>query len=402
MPIPSPAHLPELIAALPAEMQELAHRLLSVERTYGQAVPPPEMTDWIVQHFGGVEQVREQTIIRVTNLATLDSASFNPLRARRPQERETAGPLSSDATLEHLIAAQAGENDTFRDPLRGTTADCFGRIEGRFCVSASNVAKYDGWHGLVIFNEFHPLRFTRDQLLDYFGVAVRWLATAHQHDPQARYPMITWNCLWKSGASITHGHMQMTLSRGMASGQVERARRAALAYRNQYNRNLCHDLWLLHAALGLGCCGPDKNDEQDEREQVRGYVSLTPIKDREVVLLGSIPDREQHWGREHNAAALRASLEPLWEHTWNVLRNLIDVQGVRSFNLAVSLPPAGPSPEPWDDMPVRVRLVDRGDPTTRLVNFGAMELFASSVITADPFAVAALLRSPTPPDTRFG
>jgi hypothetical protein len=402
MPIPSPANLPELIAALPAEMQEIAHRLLSVERMGGQTVPPPEMTDWIVQHFGGVEQVREQTIIRVTNLATLDSSSFNPLRARRPQERETAGPLSSDATLEHLIAAQAGENDTFRDPLRGTTADGFGRIEGRFCVSASNVAKYDGWHGLVIFNEFHPLRFTRDQLLDYFGVAVRWLTTAHQHDPQARYPMITWNCLWKSGASITHGHMQMTLSRGMASGQVERTRRAAVAYRKQYNRNLCHDLWLLHAALGLDCCGTEGNKgangnpAPDGSEHVRGYVSLTPIKDREVVLLGSIPDREQHWGREHNAAAFRASLEPLWEHTWSVLRNLIDVQGVRSFNLAVSLPPAGPTPEAWDDMPVRVRLVDRGDPTTRLVNFGAMELFASSVITADPFAVAALLRSPPP------
>ena len=54
----------------------------------------------------------------------------------------------------------------FARPLTDTTADVFGRIQGRFCVTASNVAKYDAWHGLIIPNEAQPLHFSAEQLED--------------------------------------------------------------------------------------------------------------------------------------------------------------------------------------------------------------------------------------------
>ncbi len=38
------------------------------------------------------------------------------------------------------------------------------------------------------------------------------------------------------------------------------------------------------------------------------------------------------------------------------------------------------------------RLVDRGDPMNRTSDIGAMELYASSVISSDPFAVARVMR----------
>lgn len=377
--------LPERIAALPAGVRELAERLLAVDRMQGRTVPPQAMTEWIIQHFGGVVQVQEQTILRVTNLITLDTACFNPLRAHRPQERGGTDEGDPDVLLEHMIAAQAGPSDPFRDPWNGTTADCFGRIVGNYCLSASNVAKYDGWHGLVIFHEFHPLRFTRPQLLDYFDVALRWLLEAHRHDPQACYPLITWNCLWKSGASLTHGHLQMILSRGMASGKIEQLRRAVVAYRQTFGSNFFADLCQLHGALGLGF-GPG-HDPLTTTARPCGYVSLTPVKDREVVLLG------EEGGEQ---PLLPHRLIPLWELTYETLRNLIDQQRVRSFNLVVVLSPLAPTPESWEDLPVHVRIVDRGDPTTRLVNVGAMELFANSVITVDPFLVASMLRSSAP------
>ena len=37
-------------------------------------------------------------------------------------------------------------------------------------------------------------------------------------------------------------------------------------------------------------------------------------------------------------------------------------------------------------------MVDRGDPMNRTADFGAMELYASSVVSSDPFRVAAALR----------
>ena len=44
--------------------------------------------------------------------------------------------------------------------------------------------------------------------------------------PQARYPFFLWNCLWRSGASILHGHAQMTLTREMHYARVESWRQA--------------------------------------------------------------------------------------------------------------------------------------------------------------------------------
>lgn len=365
--------LPELIASLPVELQTLCQRIWHIERVYGHTVPPTAMHAWLTNQFGGVAQVRDQPIIKVTNRWTLDAAIFNPLRARRPHDREQTGETAPDEELERSIAASAGPDDMFSDPHSWTPADTFGRVRGRFCTTASNVAHYDGWHGLVIFDEFHPLRFEREQLRDYFDVALYWLQTAHREDPPARYPLITWNCLWKSGATITHGHLQMVLSREMASGQIERRRRAEGDYRDIYDSSLSYDLWLLHDALGLSF---------HASKDIRGYVSLTPFKDREVFLVSNdLPELTS------------TSLQPLWDATFDALRGLIDHQGVRSFNVIIALPPLGPTTEYWDDHSAWVRIVDRGDPLSRLVSIGAMELFASSVIATDPFSVAAALRS---------
>jgi hypothetical protein len=48
--------------------------------------------------------------------------------------------------------------------------------------------------------------------------------------------------------------------------------------------------------------------------------------------------------------------------------------------------------EDWDGFPAMVRLVDRGDSKKVTSDIGAMELYASSVISSDPFEVAKMLR----------
>src|SRR5258706_13872049 len=103
------------IANLPAQRRPLFAQLFDVDVTIGHALPPPEMEHWVIEQFGALEPVLEQTIVKIVNRLTLESALFNPLRARRPTQ-----PGGGDQALEHWIARELAEHDIFRDPERDT------------------------------------------------------------------------------------------------------------------------------------------------------------------------------------------------------------------------------------------------------------------------------------------
>jgi hypothetical protein len=397
----------ERISALPDQLGQACTQIFYVDHVAGHAVPPPTMEEWVVRQFGAVADVRDQAIVKVVNRLTLESALFNPLRARRPSHSG-----GGDPALELSIARELAEHDIFRDPLRDTTADVFGRIRGEYCMTASNVAKYDGWHGLVIFDEPHPLRFGAAQVHDYLDVALGWIAAAHAHDPQAIYPIITWNCLPKSGATIMHGHMQVALARGMHYAYVERWRRAAELYRASTGASYYEDLFAVHQALGLSV---------PQAGATRSFAHLTPARNREIVLM--IDQRPTTKNREprtenrepgndesrttHNLQSAICNLQSaidngprttdqgwlpdLAQAIFSTLRRLIDRQGVRAFNLAIALPPITQPGEDWRDTPIVARIADRGDALTTRNDMGAMELFAAGCIVADPFEVALTL-----------
>ena len=67
--------------------------------------------------------------------------------------------------------------------------------------------------------------------------------------------------------------------------------------------------------------------------------------------------------------------------------------GVVSYNMALYLPPLSPDGEDWRRFPPLARLVDRGDPANKTSDIGAMELYAASVIAADPYRLAEALRA---------
>ncbi|MBM2826991.1 MAG: hypothetical protein HW403_1055, partial [Dehalococcoidia bacterium] len=50
----------------------------------------------------------------------------------------------------------------------------------------------------------------------------------------------------------------------------------------------------------------------------------------------------------------------------------------------------------WRGFPTIVRIVDRGDPSVRTSDMGAMELYACPVVSWDPFQVAAVLKDNIP------
>lgn len=341
-----------VVERLPDETRTAFDRLFHVSETVGQIDPPEHMHRWIERYFGSVEAVLNQHVMKVTNRYTLEATLFNDLRSRRPLEARIPADLADE------IAKTAP--DPFCEPLHNTPADMFGRIEGKHSLTASNIAKYDGFHGVVIFREHDPLAFTEEVVQDAVEVSRQWIQRCYEQDPDAVYPLFMWNCLWKSGASIPHGHAQISLTRGMHYGKVERLRRSTVDYRNDHQRNYFDDLFAVHAALGIGKYSGN----------VQVMANLTPLKEKEIVLVANQVDDE------------------LSSVIYRVLRCLIEDLNTSSFNLAIWEPPIVNTGENWDDVPVVVRIVDRGDPLNRTSDFGAMELYAASVVSSDPFRVA--------------
>jgi galactose-1-phosphate uridylyltransferase len=247
-----------------------------------------------------------------------------------------------------------------------TPEDTFGRIRGAHCITASNVAKYDGYHSLVIFDEHNPLCITRERVHDYISTAMRWAKRAHNQDVTAKYFFLIWNCLWKGGSSIVHGHMQLTLGRGMHYAHVEHWRRQALLYRLGHGESYFDDLYRIHEALGLGLRLGD----------TRVLALLTPVKEKEVLLIS--PSR---W----------VDNDDFKDAISTVLDAYTTDLGVQSFNMALFQRPIDSVRENWDGFPALVRIVDRGDLKVRTTDVGCMELYGSSVISTDPYEVIRAL-----------
>ncbi len=351
----SVVQIEDAIAALPHIERARFERIFSVSSTQGRLVPPDAMLPWIEKQFGSVDATREQKIVKITNVVTLEGVLFNWLRSSRPMWRQE---IDLDSELERDMA------DPLKDPYNGTPEDLFGRVRGKYCVTASNIAKFDGFHGLVVFNERHPLRFTREMVHDYVDTGGRWGDLAHASDPAAKYYVFLWNCLWRAGASLLHGHAQVIMGHGMHYAAVEYLRQRAAVYQAHHRANYFNDLFLAHQSLGCGF----------EKDGTKVIANLAPKKENEVLLF---------------APYVSTSLKDRIYETLEVYR---DRMGISSFNVVIYTPPWSETPESWEGFPVVVRIVDRGDPSSRTADIGAMELYAASVVSSDPFALARNLR----------
>ncbi len=196
------ARLPKLVENLPEDKKVLFHRMFRFYTETGRLKLPETMRDWAISKFGECE---EQQIVRVSNKMTPESTLFNELRAKRPIEAKT----SED--IEKLVEESKG--DPFCNPHERTPSDIFGRIEGRHCITASNIAKYDYLHAVIVFKDHTPFVYDEGKIADYLDVAFKWFKRAKEYDSSAKYPFFMWNCLWRAGASIIHGHAQALISK---------------------------------------------------------------------------------------------------------------------------------------------------------------------------------------------
>lgn len=354
--------LPRRIAALDGAARARAERLLDIDVITSHTDPPASMTEWLTRTFGSLDAVREQRLVRVTNRATLESTVLAALRARRPIESNGDGPAGD---LRGEIEASAG--DPFCHPEQETPADTFGRVRGRRMLSGANAAQADAHHAVLVFDDHDPLAFDADLVDDLFATGREWAERARADDPAATHYLLMWNCLWRAGGSIIHGHAQALLGRGRPHARIDRFRRDAAAYSAATGADLVADLAALHRDLDLAV---------DAGGGVTILAHLVPVKEHEVLVVGR-PGMD-----ERDPAFARA--------VGRALETLRDGVGVRSFNLALWRAPLDAVGDPF---PPIVRIVDRGDPAIRPSDIGAMELYGSPIVAGDPYELVAALRA---------
>jgi hypothetical protein len=355
-------HLPDRIAALRGEARERADRWLEVEAIESHTDPPAALHDWLTTTFGSVEAVRSQRLVRVTNRATLESTIFAALRSRRPIDEDDG---ARTATLRAEIDATRG--DPFCHPEDATPANAFGRVRGRRVLSGANAAQADAHHAVLVFDEHDPLAFDEDLVADLLDTGRRWAERARAADPSAVHYLLIWNCLWRAGGSIIHGHAQAFLGRQRPPARLGRFRRDAAAYRAATGADLVSDLMATHRDLGLTAqpAGPSTI-----------VAHLVPTKEREVLVVGEPGMDERH---PSFASSLGRALVGLRDRT-----------GVRSFNVVLWRPALDAAA---DDAPPIARIVDRGDPASRPSDIGAMELYGSPIVGSDPYELIEDLRA---------
>ena len=344
--------LAKLVESLPPEDRRLFRRIFRLEVAVGRLKLPKPLEGWVKERFGSLGRVQRQRIVKVVNKVTFEGAFFNELRSLRPVE--AGKPVSKEVFMER-------EDCAFCRPLEMTPEDVFGRVKGPYCVSASNIAKYDRWHGIIVFSEHNPLRLGEKRLEAWLNQAFQWFKRVAKADGRAVYPFLLWNCLWRSGASMVHGHMQMVAGR-TPYPKVEALWRQAKRYEARYKSNYFEDLYQVHRSLGLGF----------QHKAFRVLAYLTPVKEREVFIYS--------WKPKGLARVLNKVLQ------------VYGKLGVESFNFSLALPPLR-RVKGWEEFPYLARLVDRGKLEEKTSDIGGMELYAASIVSSDPFQLAEKLKA---------
>jgi len=337
--------LDKIVEHLSRDAKELFNRFYSFDISTGRQKIPEEMKDWVKKRFGSVERVENQQIVSIKNMFTGEHSLFNKLRSDRPIEAKSAIARKELKEQEKCL---------FCNPEKQTPEDVFGRIKGKYCVTGSNIAKYDSFHSLIIFNEHNPLEIKREWIEDYLRTGERWFEEVSKSAKKKLQKFFLWNCLWRSGASIIHGHMQLTASR-MRYGKLEVLEKAAADYKRKFKSSFIEDLYKVHKSLGLA--------RENEGERILFY--LTPIKEKEIFVISKARRSDE-----------------MADTIYKLLRSYLSI-GVQSFNLAIFQ---------LEDYHI-VRLVDRGSLEDRNSDIGAMELYAASVISSDPFKLAQVIFS---------
>eukprot|EP00051_Salpingoeca_urceolata_P013798 m.174549 g.174549 ORF g.174549 m.174549 type:complete len:438 (+) comp17900_c1_seq9:257-1570(+) len=347
----------------PRELLKLLDRLFAIDTRSATLDLPPEFATKVKGWLNNDEQlfaeVYDQSITSVFNKITHESSVFNPLRARRPRPKQD-NPM---AYVNKLIE-ETQEGCDFCNYRKMTAVDTFGRFESEHVVTASNTFKYEKFHTLLMFRHHDPIHWTEPQFVDLVTVARKWFQRAYETNRDYVFPHVMWDCLPKASASQIHPHAQIDLAATRYYGLAEHLHQRASAYFNEHGRSYWTDLINVHYALGLAYLHKD----------VTVMAYLTPKKDNEIIVV---------------APTLSDDFARVLHH---VLRIFIDDLQLQAFSMAWYLPRM----DGKDGLPAVARVIHRGIASQPQSDISAMELFATSNVNTDPWAIAGQVFSRLP------
>ncbi|MGZ7067277.1 MAG: hypothetical protein ACXVHT_03175, partial [Methanobacterium sp.] len=301
-----------------------------------------------------IKRIETQKIVKTYNKWIGSGSLFNSLRASRPGMGQEEIADIKKKVDEYIKGSEEGCE--FCYPEINTPEDVFGRVKGKHCITGSNLAKYDAWSSVIFFKRHHPLEFSLEEVSDYIDTGFKWFKKVHNYDKKFKYPFFLWNCLQKAGASQVHSHAQILMTDEIHYAKPQFLRKIFRQYMQLTGNNYFREVYKAHEALGLTLNG-----------EVDGFASITPIKEKEIIIITRDNPAEN---------------ESIKETIYKVLRCFIDELGVTSFNMVISCPAFGES-----SFPYMIQIVDRGSIFKTTVDTGAMELYGSSVISDDPYNV---------------
>eukprot|EP01135_Chromosphaera_perkinsii_P010535 Nk52_evm45s2152 gene=Nk52_evmTU45s2152 len=378
-------------------LDELCSRIYRFNVTHGTQQIPEQLQEkvkvWFRQHpeedpQKAVKRALEQTVLRIINKWTLEQTVYNELRGKRPINSAAPTRRVSNNNIKNSSSGESKNNVhpdcDFCRPHLFTAVEPWGRIERSTLVSASNVAKCSGAHGMFVFKEHDPISYVRDTPLlicDIVQASREWFNGAHRHYGSACYPMLTWNCLGRAGASQHHGHCQLFLAEDVPFGQHLVYADAALRYQQEHQSDYFSDVTKLHSAVGLSV---------DVGESVV-LGTLTSKAGKEVVVMANLDLLG-----EGNSAS---------DSAWNdfakaiylCLNTFLGRLGVTAFNVGVYFPQIGVSKEQEEigfpkTFPVYARIVDRGDPQCKTTDMCGTEIFAQHCSPDNPVDIINSIR----------
>ncbi len=367
--------LEQIVSELTLNERELFDRIFRFSVSTGPLYVPDSFREIARKYFRREnetleemeERISAQTIVKIFNKCTLEGALFNELRTCKP-----GASLENIEDIKRKVFVYIDEEKQkkgcdFCSPYKNTPRD-IPRISKNGHTIAANVAKYDAYHGLVIFNEqnHNPFMFTQEDISDCLDLGYEWFMEMHNKNSRLIYPFLMWNCMPKAGASLIHAHMQLLITDDMPYAGTERLKVASKKYKKKYSSNYFRDLFSVHKSISLGF-------ETEENNKI--VVYLTPVKDKETLIFSD-------------------NLDGLKKSVYKVLRCFIDRLGVFAFNLGIQMPSINRNGNDcWEGFPYIARVVDRGNPFSTGNDWGGMEIFENSVIGSDPFKVADVFQS---------
>lgn len=324
-----------------------------------QSFPPNfvyKVRRWLGDNDDLMKEVYNQKVIQVKNYYSLEQTVFNLLRSKRPTMKTEQDVWDYVSKLN----TETKKTCDFCQYTTSTAEDIFGRVEGQFSVSASNIFKLDKWHGLFLSKKHNPVDLTEEEFVDLFNTSLKWFKKANSVDRESLYPMMIYDTLPMGGASQFHPHAHGFLA-SQYLGHMAVQHTAALRYEDENGSEYWSDLIEAHHALGLSVTLGD----------AIAISPLTPVKEHEIMIFCNSPGMD------------------MFRLFYYVIQTYYKLERL-CFSTGLVLPVMNSKNRP--SLPAIIRIGTRGQCNSHTNDVSSLDLYMMQNVQVDPYRIIKSLQ----------